>query len=281
MISGENQWQALREALLSAYARLGQTMGDIHKKQVKLIVGIASVAILIAIGTLLPEALALGRDRMILGQVTSEPLDAGEMSDYVNISMVDKVSLLGQAEGASFLPLKTGAAYSQDTIRGKFTEELGKLHEMLFFPLPPSGDYRSFSAVVTLYIQNDAPTVSLIVWEIDVRLDDLSGVFHMDDQTGKILSFAFSGSGYDNRAYTEDMVNAWASYLGAEIRNTRKSGDQESASGGGIESKYLFELYSGQRSVSGQMSSITQSLPERANRWSLQYIRLHDDGIVQ
>jgi hypothetical protein len=232
-----------------------------------------SVALFIIGGTILPGVLAAGRDKIILGQVQSVPLDAAELSDYVNISMVDKADLMGQASGtATYVPLVTGAGYGRDSIRTKFHEELDKLHDMRFYPIPADDEWRSFRSGVTLYILNDAPAISMIVWEISVRADNLSGTFYMDDQTGKIMSFSFSGDGYDTLAYTEDMVRSWGAYLGVDVRNVKKGQGLEEVSGV-QETVYLFDLYSGLRGAGSRMSSYTQSDPSKTNRWSLSYDR--------
>jgi hypothetical protein len=238
----------------------------------KYYIGATAVVLLIAAGTLLPEVMAVGRDKVILGQVLSAPLDAAETSDYVNISMVDKASLMGQMAGtATYLRLATGAGYDQDSVRAKFHEELGKLYEMGFYPIPVRDAWRSFSSGATLYIQNDAPAISMIVWEIGVRTENLDGTFHIDDQTGKILSFSLSGKGYGAMDCTEEMVRAWAAYLGADVRNIKKdlSSEQE---GSEQEAAYLFELFSGFRGAGGRMSTSTQSDPDDTNRRSLNYL---------
>lgn len=246
----------------------------------KLILGAAAVALLIAAGTFLPGQLALGRDRVILGQVLSEPLDAAELSDYVNISMVDKAGLLAQSAGVTFVTLNIGAEYNENTIRAKFLQELDKLHELRFYPLPAGEGPLSIGAGVTLYIQNDAPAINMIVWEINVRTDNLSGVFFMDDQTGKILSFMFTGSGYANYVYTEDMVKSWASYLGAEVRNVKKGPEPDTALDEIAEVYYRFGLHSGTQEVNGQMSSFIQNGEGKINRWSLNYLQVNDNRIT-
>jgi hypothetical protein len=231
---------------------------------------------LIAAGAVLPGELALGRDRAILGEVHVEPLDTAELSEYVNISMVDRVGLLGQRAGTNLVPLKTGAVYSQDSVRRKLVEELEKLYEMRFYPLPVAGEFRGFNAVATLYIQNDGPARNMILWEIDMRTDNLSGQFHLDDQTGKILSFSVSGSGFSDCDYSGEMIDAWANYLGVDARQIRGQAD----TGGSAaqerqtrENRVFFELYSGLRSVSGQFSSEIHGAPGRTNRWRLNYLQ--------
>ena len=249
------------------------------RKSTKYVLSAAAVLLLIAIGTVLPGELAMGRDRLILGQIHSEPLDATELSDFVNISMADKASLLGQTTGTSLVPLKTGAVYGPDTVRAKFLEELEKLHELRFYPRPVSADLQSFRPAATLYIQNDAPAINMIVWEIAMQMDALNGVFYMDDQTGKILSFQFSGTGFYDLAYTDELAGGWASYLGADVRNIRRSGRADPLDVGGAVAAYLFELYSINRSVSGRISSELGAGAGRESRWSLQYLQILDDRI--
>ena len=243
--------------------------------------GVVAVLLVIVAGALLPGEWAMSRDRLILGQIHSEPLDAAELSEYVNISMVDKVSLLGQAVGTFLVSLQTGAAYDPDTVEGKFIEELRRLHTLGFFPLPRSGRPESIRSAVTLHIQNDAPAINTIVWEISMRFDSFAGVFYLDDQTGRILSFSLSGAGSDDWAYEEDMVRRWASYLGADVRNIRK--DRQTDEGGEenvIEALYRFELVSGARSVSGQMSSMIDEGDDGVCRWSLQYAQVRYDQVI-
>jgi len=243
------------------------------RKQMKYLMGIAAVVLLIAAGTILPGELARRRDRLILGQIYSEPLEAAELSDYLNISMVDKASLLGQMTGTSQpVRLNTGAIYDQDTIRVKFSDELEKLHELRFFPLSPAGEMNIVrSTTVTLYIQSDAPAINMILWEINIRIDSLNGVFYLDDQTGKILGFTFSAPSFDDWDYHEGLVKDWESYLGADIRNVRKSGQAEDSEENNGENIFFFALYSGSRSAGGWMSSDIQRGTAKTNRWSLSY----------
>jgi len=139
------------------------------RKHANYILGAIAVVLLIVAGALLPGELALNRDRTILGQVQTEALDTAELSDYINVSMVDKVGLLGQASGAMQVHLQTGAVYDQDTIREKLVEELQKLYELRFYPRPATGEFDRFSSSVTLHIRNDAPAINMIVWEINIR----------------------------------------------------------------------------------------------------------------
>lgn len=247
------------------------------KKSVKYIVGVTAVAFLVVAGLFLPVQLAAGSDQKILGQVQSQPLDQAELSDYVNVSMVDKVSLLGQAKGTSLVPLKTGSNYDQDTVKVKFFEELERLYELGFFPLPVTGEYKSFNPGVTLYIQNDAPSISMILWEINFRVEGLTATFFMDDQTGKILSFDMRAGTYNDCIYTQDMAEAWAVYLGTEVKNIGKAPEGlEAEKQEGIrkidqQDIYTFELSSGPRSIGGQFYSLIQATG--SNRWVLNYPR--------
>lgn len=240
------------------------------RKSAKYIFGAAAVLLLIVAGTILPGELAAGRDRMILGQVYSEPLDTAELSDYINVSMVDKVSLLEQAAGATLVRLNTGAVYDQDTVRAQFMGELGKLHALRFYPLEAERGVSAFRSAVALYIQNDAPAINMIVWEIHMRADSLSGVFYMDDQTGRILSFTFSGNGFGEQIYDESMVKEWAAYLGVGARNIKAGGQAEARQT--REALYHFELFSGSRAVNGQISSSVQAGAGTQNRWSVSYV---------
>ncbi len=235
--------------------------------------GVVAVVSLVLAGMFLPGAVASGRDRSILGQVQIEPLDDAEVSDYVNISMVDKVSLLGPLEGVTLVPLKTGAVYDQQTIRGAFVAEQIKLNTLGYLPRPVSGQLRDFRADATLRIQNDAPSINMIVWEIRGRMETVTGVYYFDDQTGKILGYNVEGSGFDWMRYNEKMVSDWAAYLGAEVKNIRKR-DQDG--GGDI---WLFELSSGANAVSGQISCV-MGRDELANRWSLGYLLVNEDKII-
>ena len=243
------------------------------------VIGAVAVILLVAAGTFLPGEIALGRDRVILGQVRSEPLDAAELSDYVNISMVDKVGLLAQSAGTTSVQLKIGAEYDQDTIRAKFLEELDKLYQQRFYPLPVERGLTVAGSGVTLYIQNDAPAINMIVWEIEIRTDKGSGVFYMDDQTGKILSFIFSGAGGEDLIYTEDTAKSWASYLGTEVRNIKKGPAPDETPGSALETLYFFELYSGPMGVSGQIAGFIQPGENIINRWSLNYTQVNYDRI--
>ena len=245
------------------------------KQTLKYIWGLAAVALLVAAGTILPEELALGRDKVILGQVQSAPLDAAETSDYVNISMVDKAGLLGQASEVTPVPLQTGAGYSRDSIQAGVRKELQKLYELRLLPPLAEEGWVGFSAGVTLRIQNDAPDISMILWEVSVRAEGYSGVFYLDDQTGKILGYSFIVEGGEGREslegfdYTEELVRAWAGYLGADVRNIKKEAPQDEAGEG--ESRYRFELYAGLRSVGGQMVSLAQPVGDGAARWEMYY----------
>ena len=241
------------------------------QKSAKYILSVAAVLLLIVAGTFLPGALALGGDRVIIGQIRSEPLDTAELSSYVNVPMVDKVSLLGQPGGTMSVSLRTGAVYDQDTIRIKFREELQKLYDLGLYPRRLSGEFDRFSSGVTLRIQNDAPAINMVLWEIAINADNLNGVFYVDDQTGKILSFSFSGTGHSSFAYTEDLVAAWASYLGTDVRNTKRAADPDEPQSSAVETRFQFELFTGPRGVGGQLSSSLHSAPGRTNRWSLQY----------
>ncbi len=256
------------------------------KRSVKYIVGVTAVVLLVVAGLFLPVQLAAGSDQKILGQVKSQPLDQAELSDYVNVSMVDKVSLLGQAKGTSLVPLKTGSNYDQDTVKVKFFEELGKLYELKFFPLPVTGEYKSFNPGVTLYIQNDAPAISMILWEISFRAEGITATFFMDDQTGKILSFDMRAAAYGDCVYTQEMAAVWAAYLGTEVKNigkteealktetvkTETAAGQEAAKAGELQQDiYFFELTSGTRSIGGQFYSLIQATG--SNRWVLHYPR--------
>lgn len=238
------------------------------------------MALLVVAGLFLPVQLAAGSDQKILGQVQSQPLDQAELSDYVNVSMVDKVSLLGQAKGTSLVPLKTGSNYDQDTVKAKFFEELEKLYELGFFPLPVTGEYKSLNPGVTLYIQNDAPSISMILWEINFRVEGLTATFFMDDQTGKILSFDMRAGTYNDCIYTQDMAEAWAAYLGTEVKNIGKAPEgleAEDPKQEGVRKTdqqqvvYSFELTSGPRSIGGQFYSLIQATG--SNRWVLNYPR--------
>ena len=277
------------------------------RKPSKYILSIASVILVIAAGAILPGEMAAGRDRLILGQVYSEPLDATELSDYVNISMVDKVSLLGQATGVSQLPLKTGAVYDLDSVRTKFVNELEKLHALKLCPLDTEAGPGGISVAAALYIQNDEPAISAILWKIEVRADAVHGEFFMDDQTGKILSFSLSGSGFDDVVYHDGAVYDWAAYLGADVRNIRKinqesmdveagagtAGETGTTGGAGTageagdwenpvagEDAYRFELYAGSRSVGARMRSFTQSGAVMGNDWELTYLQTNSERII-
>ena len=254
--------------------------GESVGKYTKYGLGVAAVLLLIVAGAILPGEWAMRSDRLILGQVHSEPLDEAELSDYVNISMVDKVSLLGQTSGTFLVSLKTGAVYDPDTVGNKFTEELKRLHDLGFFPLPGSGKPETMRSAATLYIQNDAPAINTIVWEISMRLDPIAGVFYMDDQTGKILSFTLSGTGSGDWSYQEDMAGRWASYLGAEVRNVKKDKQTNEAEEESDEVLYHFELISGARSVSGQLSSSIETGPGGICRWCLQYAQIRQDQVI-
>ena len=250
------------------------------QKSVKIGIGCAAVILMIAAGTILPGEIAAGRDRMILGQVQSEDLDAAELSDYVNISMIDKLSLLSQTAGMTFVPLLTGAAYDQDTVVDKFAVELERLHLLGLYPMPSSSETGSTRSEVTLYIRNDAPAINTIVWKLTYRREGLNGVFYLDDQTGRILSFDFSSMEFDRWAYDESLTGRWSAYLGVDVRNAKEQGSASDANSDRLETLYSFELFSGSRVVGSQLSSIIQRTAGKENRWSLRYLQLNADLIL-
>ena len=235
------------------------------RKSSKYILSAAAVILMIVAGAILPGEMAAGRDRLILGQVYSEPLDAAELSDYVNISMVDKVSLLGQAAGVSLLPLKTGAVYDPDSIRARFTGELEKLFMLGICPLDEEAGPGGVSAAATLYILNDAPAISAIVWKVDTRADTVRGEYYMDDQTGKILSFSLSGSGFGEWVYEEGTVSAWAAYLGADVRNIRRIGQGETGAEAGYPAQDSEDALVGTTGTNGTTNTTGPVGPEAAD----------------
>ena|GEM_PF-1620035 len=259
-------------------------------KYAEYIVSVAALLLLIAAGALLPGMLAEGKDRALLGQVMSERLDEAEMADYVNISMVEKVGMLGQTSGTLLVPLSSGAVYHQESVQAQFTEEFAKLYALGLFPRPTADEGDSFRATVALYIQYDEPAINTIVWEISARAGSLTGVFYLDDQTGKILGFSFSDSGFDGQVYGAGVVSTWAAYLGADVRNVKKAEapDADAAQGGRsaaevepvAEAQYQFELYAGARIVGGILSSLAEGGASAANRWSLQYAQINTERII-
>jgi hypothetical protein len=235
--------------------------------------GAAVVVILVVIGTFLPGELASRRDRLILGQIREEPLDDAEISDYINVSMVDKVSLLGPADSLTLVPLITGAVYDQDSIREKFTAELIKLNTLGLLPLPDSGEMSGFRANVILRVKNDAPAINMIVWEINIRSEEVSGVFYLDDQTGKILSYNIEGKSFERISYDESAVAKWAAYLGADVKNIKKSVQNDG------ETVWLFELTSASDAVGGRINDVRDA-DNNINRWSLSYPRINNERII-
>jgi len=234
----------------------------------KIIIGALALAFLIGGGALLPQELALGRDNLILGQVQSQPLDPFELAAHVDVSIIDKIILSSDIGGTSIVPLATGAIHDHESIEAKFLDELETLIRLRFFPELYEGalaeEETTFvvSANANLHIQNDAPAINMILWEVNFRAQTISGNFLLDDRTGKILSFNFSGTGYGYLVYREHMVNNWAAYLGTGVRNITQVDGQ---------ARYTFELYSGTRSVSGQIASVIQGVGSRANRWYINY----------
>ncbi|MCL2166832.1 MAG: hypothetical protein FWH49_06035 [Clostridiales bacterium] len=246
----------------------------------KISIGCAVLILLITAGTVLPGGIAAGRDRMILGQIQSEALDAAELSDYVNISMIDKLSLLSQTTGMTFVPLLTGSAYDQDTVQDRFAIELERLHQLGLYPMPSSSETGSIRSEVTLYIQNDAPAINTIVWKLTYRREGLSGIFYLDDQTGRILSFDFSSRDFDSWVYDESLTGRWSAYLGVDVRNAKELETAADENGDRREALYSFELFSGSRVVGSQLSSIIQRAADKENRWSLRYLQLNTDLIL-
>ncbi|MCL1848066.1 MAG: hypothetical protein FWF83_00060 [Clostridiales bacterium] len=240
-------------------------------KLAKYILSVAALLALIVAGSILPGALSLGRDSTILGKVQSEQLDEAELAEYINVSMVEKVGMLGQASGTLLVPLNAGAMYSQDSIRDKYFEEMDKLCALRFFPMVQRDTLDSFRAAATLYIQYDEPAISTIVWEVSIRTEGAEGVFCLDDQTGKILSFAYEGDKGDGLAYQEGMVREWAAYLGAEVRNIKGRSREDVQGESTDEAVYDFALTSGSRLVNGLMGSSIAAEGEGMSRWSLQY----------
>ena len=239
----------------------------------KVLAGAAAVAVLVVIGTFLPGELASRSDRMILGQIRSEPLDDAELSDYVNVSMVDKVSLLGPAESLTLVPLTTGAVYDQDSVRERFNGELAKLSDRGFLPMPETGGFSGFRANVILRVKKDAPAINMIVWEISARAQDVSGVFYLDDQTGKILSFNIEGKRFERIRYDESAVADWAAYLGADVKNIKKSNQDDG------ETAWVFELTSASNAVSGRISDVRGD-DKKPGRLSLSYSQIGDERII-
>ena len=244
-------------------------MGRVGKN----LLGAVVVLLIIVSGVFLPERLMMRHDRAIVGQVHREALDEAEKTDYVNISMVEKVSLLSPSAGASLVPLAAGSMYDHDTIRGRFIEEFDKLHLLRLFPRPASGEMSAFRSVVALRIVNDAPAVNMIAWEISVRMDTISGLYIMDDQTGKILSFDISSSGYEETIYSEKSVRDCVAYLGAEAKNIKSAEDTQ---GNAV---YEFELSSGSKTVSCRLVSMIDE-NDNENRWNLSYFQVTDDTAV-
>jgi len=242
----------------------------------KHIAGTVFVALVIAAGAVLPGEFASGMDRAILGQIRSEALDTAEISEHVITSMADKVGLLSQSSATILVRLTTGAVFDPERLRPAFEKELQKLIDMGFYP-DTDEEIARFSSGATLYIKNDAPAINMILWEINIRSESLNGVFYMDDQTGKILSFTFNAGGFGHFVYTERLPGAWAAYLGAELGEVRKDPAPERLPANAREDLYRFSLFSGANGIGGQLGSSLRGAASGTNRWHLHYLQLPAD----
>lgn len=177
-------------------------------------------ALLVAIGVagfLLPSVLLQWNDRKMIGKPEMESVEEVILTAEYEMSLMEKSSLMASG---TLMKLSTGKHYNEQTIVNQVREEVQNLESYGILKVDRETlKYQPES--VSLVVDIDDSGRFFTVWCVNGWNDQYEFQFHIDDETGKILTF-YQRILYDDsaKASYEDAIKIayqWAEYLGCEL----------------------------------------------------------------
>jgi hypothetical protein len=207
----------------------------------QLILAFVLLGAVIAAGAFLPARIAESFDGLFLGKVKVQQLAPEDEMPPVTTSLVNRLKLLSRPYSELvWLALKTGGYLNETTVLDVLDRELDELCARGLYPRHASLNETKSDVypMASLYVLAGQPNVNGIIWQIDFVNDAFSGRIHLDDESGKILSYSIK---YDSvlpmDLFTEQSGERWVEYLGLNSDNLQLvdetgkplAADQESA----------------------------------------------------
>lgn len=191
------------------------------RKFYRYLLGVLTLGVVITAGIFAPEYIARAADKGLLDKPETESLGPEQGTVYPDISMLNKLTLAGAFEYDQMrVPLKTGSKLDCASAREAFYVSCAALAESGLLPVLDMEEAGiALSIEAALHVSPHNPAVNAVLWTVELKGKAVSGMFLMDDETGKILRVSLRAQ-QAGASYTEEAAAAWAAYLGLELEQS-------------------------------------------------------------
>ena len=188
---------------------------------------------LTAASLLLPIRVLKWQDEQRTGKSEIEEVQEVVLKEQISMTLSEKLKLRNQ-ETVNALTLVNGKNYNKDTIEDQIRKEIGILADQDILIDFDMESMKIREATVTFYVDMEDSERSIMFWQGYVETLEYDVSFFLDDETGKIVSFAQYAAGpvadYAGAAMgisrdmsmemeeQKELARRWAEYLGCEMK---------------------------------------------------------------
>ncbi len=190
---------------------------------------------IVALCVALPTIETIARDLSHINNINVVDMEPIRLDNDDRASLVKRISLISNKMykgDAQTLGFESGSKFTLNTAIENVMLQIDILYNMGLLPENSEAYTHSdedleqiFIGGIEFAVDNDDPSLNLILWYIEVVSNNYSLSIKMDDETGKILMFKVRSQDVLNWASNIDFYNAsklWAEYLQINIRNNTK-----------------------------------------------------------
>lgn len=181
----------------------------------------------------LPIRVLKWQDEQRTGKSEIEEVQEVVLKEQISMTLSEKLKLRNQ-ETVNALTLVNGKNYNKDTIEDQIRKEIGILADQDILIDFDMESMKIREATVTFYVDMEDSERSIMFWQGYVETLEYDVSFFLDDETGKIVSFAQYAAGpvvdYAGAAMglsrdmsmemeeQKELARRWAEYLGCEMK---------------------------------------------------------------
>ncbi|MEH2953810.1 hypothetical protein VV089_12620 [Candidatus Merdisoma sp. JLR.KK011] len=181
----------------------------------------------------LPIRVLKWQDEQRTGKSEIEEVQEVVLKEQISMTLSEKLKLRNQ-ETVNALTLVNGKNYNKDTIEDQIRKEIGILADQDILIDFDMESMKIREATVTFYVDMEDSERSIMFWQGYVETLEYDVSFFLDDETGKIVSFAQYAAGpvadYAGAAIglsrdmsmemeeQKELARRWAEYLGCEMK---------------------------------------------------------------
>ena len=181
----------------------------------------------------LPIRVLKWQDEQRTGKSEIEEVQEVVLKEQISMTLSEKLKLRNQ-ETVNALTLVNGKNYNKDTIEDQIRKEIGILADQDILIDFDMESMKIREATVTIYVYMEDSERSIMLWQGYVETLEYDVSFFLDDETGKIVSFAqyaawpvvdyagaVTGISRDMSMEMEEqkeLARRWAEYLGCEMK---------------------------------------------------------------